>query len=234
MGHIVEREPEFTSTTDSSEQAIGVHIPRIRAWCFLPFSKALCKRIKNKEVHINCLEFLGILLAHIMVQEKYAEDPSLYAPTPVMCALCDNTSANAWWNKMSTSSTMGCNVLKLYAEYQRLSPVHSLTKHIRGVDNVISDMISRPDELFTPHLTHLYDTPYTTLITQVYRQFRAERRWNLFLPSPNLLSAMNSALSSTPSPGRPQKPTNNGHFVPAAHIFSNGRSNAKFTASCFL
>ena len=56
---------------------------------------------------------------------------------------------------MGTASHMGQNLLKLYAEYQLLAPVCSVTEHIKGENNVVADAISRPDQLFSPPLTHL-------------------------------------------------------------------------------
>ena len=234
IGHIVPRVPNFISTGDASEKAIGVQIPRLKIWCILPFSKRLCDRIAADEVHINSLEFIAILISYIMVQEKYKANPSNYPPSPTLLAFGDNTTANAWWEKMSTHSKMGQNLLKLYAEYQLLSPVCSVAKHIKGTENVVADAISRPDELFTPHLTHIYDTPYSTLVTQVCQQYKAKRQWELFLISAELLSVLNSALSCDSSWERPKKAKNNGRFVHVGRTFYGGQNNAEFTNSCFL
>ena len=234
IGHIVPRVPAFVATSDASTKAIGVHIPTIRAWCLIPFSAKLCNRISTNDVHINALEFVALLITYIMVQEKHAENPARYPPHPTLDSRGDNTSANAWWRKMSTQSTMGQNLVKLYAEYQLQSPVCSLATHIAGKLNVFADGISRPHELFTPHLTHIHSTPFPTLVTQVCQQFRECRRWDLFLPSATLTSALNSALCSDSSWERPKKPTNNGHFVAVGSTFFNGQPPKECFRSCFL
>ena len=102
------------------------------------------------------------------------------------------------------------------------------------MDNVVADAISRPDELFSPPLTQLYTTPYPTLITQVCRQYKEKRHWELFLPSVELKSALNSALSCDFLWERPKKPQNNGQFVLAERISSNGPHCEVSTHSCFL
>ena len=139
-----------------------------------------------------------------------------------MCLKGDNTSANSWWRKMSTASPMGGNLVKLYAEYQLLAPVCSFSEHIKGVDNIVADAISRPDELFRPHLTEIYTTPYPVLIRQVCQRYKLKKRWDLFLISAELQSAMSSLLCSNLVTGRIKKPQNSGRFVPAGSIFSNG------------
>ena len=222
IGHIVPRVPEFMSTSDASHKAIGVEVKRIQAWCLIPYSRELVLRIKANEVHINVLEFIGLLVSYIMVLERYKTDPTKYGPSPVMCLKGDNTSANSWWRKMSTASPMGGNLVKLYAEYQLLAPVCSFSEHIKGVDNIVADAISRPDELFRPHLTEIYTTPYPVLIRQVCQRYKLKKRWDLFLISAELQSAMSSLLCSNLVTGRIKKPQNSGRFVPAGSIFSNG------------
>ena len=222
IGHIVERTPWSTSTSDASTKAIGVSIPAIRAWCLLPYSAELCSRIEAKKVHINSLEFIGLLLAYIMVLERYNADPSQFPPHPILRALGDNKAANAWWSKMSTASTAGRNLLKLYAEYQLLAPLCSVPKHIKGVDNVVADTISRPHELWHPHLTTIHNVPYSTLVQQVCRHYKGKRRWDLFLVSAELASLLSSLLSSDLITERPRKPKTSGQFVPAASISSSG------------
>ena len=68
-------------------------------------------------------------------------------------------TANAWMNKMSTSSIMGQNILRLFANYLLLSPIKGHTKHIAGKDNCQVDDISCVKELFTPQKTHILMFP---------------------------------------------------------------------------
>ena len=236
IGHIVARVPDATSFTDASHTAIGVTIPRLRVWCILPYTAALHARIKLGLVHINALEFVGVLLAYIMALERHKARPQDFNPTPVIRAMCDNTSANAWWKKMSTHSTMGQNLIKLYAEYQLLAPVCSVAEHIKGVDNVVADNISRPEGLFSPNLSpaSISSTPFPTLVRQVCLHYRDKKHWDLFLPSAELLSSLNSQLSTASSWERPKKPRKSGRFVPVASTFFDGPSTANSSIFCSL
>ena len=150
IGHIVPRDPWGESHGDSSESAIGVVIPTIEVFILLPFGESLCNRIKKGEVQINVLEFIALFLAYIAVLEEYQNDNSAFPPHPCLLLWGDSMTANAWMNKMSTSSIMGQNVLRLFANYLLLSPIKGHTKHIAGKDNHQADDISCVKELFTP------------------------------------------------------------------------------------
>ena len=234
IGHIVPRVPHFTATTDASTKAIGIDIPCIQTWCMIPYSAATYARVVANEIHINTLEFIGILVAYIITLEHYRAHSHLYPPSPTLHAYGDNTSANAWWTKSSTSSPMGRNLVRLYAEYKLLAPVHSTIAHIKGEANVVADTISRPDNLFIPKLTEIHSTSYPTLIHQITTHFKPKTHWHLFLPSPELLSCLKSALSAEYSPTRPKKPQNSGQFVRAESISSCSSTPNTCSAAYFL
>ena len=82
-----------------------------------------------------------------------------------------------------------------------------------------ADGISRPDLLFSPHLTHIYDQSYTLLIRKVCQKFRKLRSWNCFLPSPDLLSQIRSALYSVSPMARPSVVKNYANSIPS-NLFS--------------
>ena len=63
------------------------------------------------KVHINVLEFMALFLSFLVFRIKYEEDPTSYPLTTVLDAQGDSTSANAWWNKISTVSTQRQNML---------------------------------------------------------------------------------------------------------------------------
>jgi len=197
VGHIVPRMPSFVSTGYACLKAIAVQIPRLQVWCLLPFSEALCARIDWKEVHINVLEFIALLLSYIIVQEKV---------------------------KMQHP----------FAKYQLLSQVCSESEHIKGSDNVIADTISRPHELFTPHLTHVWKNPYHELIQQVYLRYEEKKLWEVFLPSAELLSALNLTLSSDCSWERqkPRRTTDDSFMSNALSMVGNLARRLRTLVSC--
>ncbi|KAG7339164.1 hypothetical protein IV203_020107 [Nitzschia inconspicua] len=149
IGHIVSRDPAFFATTDASEQAVGVAIPSLALWCFLPVSLptwTLLKPPRNgrAQLHINTLEFIGIMLGFIMTEAYVLLSTNEYPPSPILSLECDNTAAVSWSRKMSTGSATGRRLLQLFAEYQLLSPLGLVVKHIAGADNTLADLISRP------------------------------------------------------------------------------------------
>ena len=59
-------------------------------------------------------------------------------------------------------------------------------EHIPGVDNLIADMISRPDESLSPAAWR----------QQIYHRDKRTRSWSYFQPSPELVSVLFSRLST--------------------------------------
>ena len=196
IGHIVPRTPVCKSFGDASHCAIGVYIPSMKVIALFPFKKKIFDMIKSKEeykkgmtdkIHINILEFIALFISYLVFKTKYEENPGKFPPTPILDANGDSTSANAWWNKISTVSTHGQNMLRVYAEYQRTSAVCSVAAHIVGVKNIIADDISRVQESFKPKKTHIHDVDLQTLLAQVCQKHRKFRSWEIFLPSNDLL-----------------------------------------------
>ncbi|KAG7345240.1 hypothetical protein IV203_032771 [Nitzschia inconspicua] len=142
-------DPAFRATTDASEQAIGVAIPSLALWCFLPLgatTRALTQLPQGHpdKLHINTLEFIGILLGFAMTETFISTSLSQYPPSPILFLECDNTAAVSWSRKRSTGSPSGRRLLQLFAEYQLLSPLGLVVEHIAGADNTLADLISRP------------------------------------------------------------------------------------------
>lgn len=136
---------------------------------------------------------------------------------------------------MSTKSTMGQNMLRYYAEYERMSPVTSVADHIKGIDNIVADDVSRVQELFRPKKTHIYDQNFSTLLQQVCLKYKTFRSWQIFLPNRTLLSDLNSMLSSESLTERPTKRSQPlGHFARVDSIFSTSAGNEESSKKYFL
>ena len=225
IGHIIPRDPYGSMWGDASHTCLGFLIPCLKIWCILPYGRVLFERIKKGDVHINPLEFIAILLQFLAAKLRYVQRPSLFPPFPIMGTFGDNTSANAWWRKISTKSTVGQNLLRYYAEYERLSQITSVTRHIPGKDNKEADLISRPHELYSPHLPHVYNVPLPVLVRKVSQQIKKLKSWEIFLPSPELLSDLRSMLSSASLMEVPNARVNYGRLVPAEKISSTGATS---------
>jgi hypothetical protein len=105
IGHVVERDPAFDLTTDSSEEAVGVCVPTIKVICIIPLSDGLWKRATLPEkhpdkLHINALEFVGVIVAFVVLTEWCRGRESQFPPHPVASISCANISAVVWCRKM--------------------------------------------------------------------------------------------------------------------------------------
>jgi hypothetical protein len=177
------------------------------------------------KLQINALEFVGVIVTFVILSEWYRGRESQFPPHPVASILCDNTSAVAWCQKMSTNSTIGQNLLRLFAEFRLLSPIGIVASHIAGVDNTLADFLSRPCDLYSPPLTSPSDRMVFSHIQQACLKKKELASWKVFLPTPELLSALCSMLSSNANWERPKSPRNNGVFDQCASILYGSSSN---------
>ena len=129
---------------------------------------------------------------------------------------------------------MGQNALRLFAEYSIGSDVAMSTDHISSKANIIADTISRVNETFVPKKSHIYDVPFSILVKQVCSKYTEMKSWRIFLPSQELLSDLNSVLSSKYSTVALKRNQNCGRFVTAESIFCGTASNETFSTEYFL
>ena len=233
IGHIVKRVPSVVSTQDASHLSLGVQIPKRKILCLIVYSKEIVDAIKQtKTIHINALEFIAIWMSFLMTQLEYETNDKTFPPSPTLLCYRDNTSANSWVRKIQTESALGQNLLRMFAEYTLDSPVHVNTDHIAGKDNIVADDISRVSELFSPPLSAAYSCPFPTLIQQIVLKYTQMRSWRVFLPNPEIIADMRSALLSDSSmEGSCQKRL--GRFVPVEHILSGGLNGADSLTTYF-
>ncbi|KAG7347847.1 hypothetical protein IV203_016552 [Nitzschia inconspicua] len=218
IGHVVKRDPAFAFSTDSSEEAVGVSIPTLKIISIIPLSEGLWKRATLPQkhwdkLHIICLEFIGIIVAAVILSEWYHGRENQFPPHPMAAISCDNTSAISWCQKMSTGSVTGQNLLRLFAEMRLHSPIGTSPSHIAGVDNVVADFLSRPGDLYSPPLSAPFHRNVFSHIKQVCLKRNEFGSWTVFLPSHDLLSALCSMLSLNANWERPRNPKNKGHSL---------------------
>jgi hypothetical protein len=240
IGHIVNRDPAIWPANDASEQGIGVVFHDLHIFCLIPFSDEICRRIqlpsKHRDaLHINVFEFLGIVFAYLIATLVVRSDPSAFPPSPIMFDLCDNTPAIGWVFKMSTSSLIGQSVLRLFAELRLFSPVGIECEHIAGVDNHDPDLVSRPCELYSPHLPIPSARSFHQHILQITQKLPKLASYRVFLPSHGLLSSVRSSLSSDVSwAERPVLPKMLGQFTTVESISSGSCENSSCSTPFFL
>ena len=234
IGHLIPRDPAGESKGDASHCAIGVVNEKLKCFLLLPYSKELFLRIKNEEVHINVLELLALFLGYVMFLTRYKLSPDSFPPFPQLVLWGDSMSANKWFRKFSTNSAMATMALRYFAEYMPNSPVQPVPQWIAGELNVEADDVSRVQELFSPKLKFIYNVSYSKLIHQVLQKYSTMRTWDLFLPSPELLSDLSCVVSSVPSMAVPSRKQRLGHFVPVERTFFGSAVNTGSSPSCFL
>ena len=204
-------------------------------YLLLPYSRNLFQRIKDEKVHINTLELIALFLAYIMFMVRYNTSPDgTFPPVPQILLWGDSMSANKWFRKFSTNSPMATNALRMFAEYMRLSDVSPVPQHLPGKLNVEADDVSRVHELFTPQRKFIYDVPYHILLEQVLLKYSRMRSYDLFLPSPELLSDLLFLVSSDGLMEVPSRKKNLGRFLPVDSISSGSATNTSSSISCFL
>ena len=164
IGHLIPRDPFYESRGDASHLCIGVTIPQIKVFVLLPFSEALRKRILNKEVHINSLEFIALMLAYIVFLAEYELRPNEFPPHPVLKLRGDSKSANKWMREISTGSIIAQNLLRMFANYLLYSLLKGDTDWIPGDENGEADEVSRVQEL----ILTLKNPKYTMSFIQLY------------------------------------------------------------------
>lgn len=187
-------------------------------WFEIDWSPALKQRINlpkghPDKVHINCLEFVVVILQFAAVVTRLRTmPPALLAklfPNGVPANLIllvwtDNTASKKWANKLTSSSLMGQNLLGIFGSLLKASGFGIQCEHIVGESNIIADFISRPDH---------YHYSFAQRTEQIHLKYPFLRIFQHFQPSPELLRLLASSLSSEPTLVLPELPPKLGRFV---------------------
>jgi hypothetical protein len=123
----------------------------------------------------------------------------------------DNMNVISWVSKVSAKSARGQPLVRIYAELEARTPCGFPIGHIPGVDNVLADFISRPDDIsLSLPLRH----------AQIFQYDKRLKSYNYFQPSPALILLLESALFTNAWAGRPRLPSSLGLILPAASTTS--------------
>eukprot|EP00536_Pseudo-nitzschia_multiseries_P001985 jgi/Psemu1/4636/gm1.4636_g len=208
IGHLVSHDFTFNhNTSDASQSGIGACLPSLQIFCFLPYSSALYTwtnkfpHANPPYVHINTLEFLGVLLCFIIGQLWHSQDSAAYLPFPTLHTLCNHTVTIACWMKALTRPLLGCNVILLLASFWKDSPLGCAVDYIKGMTNTLAGSVSPPHKLPLPPHTlyhmHLYPSYHH------YRLLRLEHWYQrcLYVPlRPNFDPDIGQQPSHRPGP----------------------------------
>jgi hypothetical protein len=157
IGHIVPRDPHIELFGDASTSgAGGGWCRRLQFWFEIHWSPSIIARTKLHRkhpdfLHINCLEFLVVIIQLVAVIIRMEILTPALATTmfpegvplhPVVLIWTDNTAAKAWANRVSSSSVAGQNLLGIYAALLKNFQIGVQCDHIPGERNIIADFIS--------------------------------------------------------------------------------------------
>ena len=219
IGHVVPRSPTYQSAGDASLKGGGAINDSLEFWFDCRWSPRILRGATLNPrhpdcVHINCLEFIVILL-QIAACIVYLEDPPLFTPSgfpasippiiPILLALTDNISSKSWIHRVITASPHGQALIQIYAALLRRSSLGLQCDHLAGVLNLDPDFISRPNLSLSPFDWY----------AQIYRKMPRLMSYNFFRPSPALISVIQLRLFSDSPLGLPELPKKLGQLGPA-------------------
>ena len=219
FGMIIPRDPHFVSTGDASFVGCGGVCPALRFWFDIPWTDDTRHRLalgpqSKRYLHINDMEFLTLVVMLAAIYTRLQQLPPHIAhlafpagvpQIPVWLGYTDNMVSRSWEWSASASSHRGQALLGIYSALLRQANIHTISEHIPGKDNVVSDDISRND----------FSLPLPVRLEQLFQKHPFLRHCDYFLPSPEFLQLLTSRLSCEQNPLQCVLPMPLGRFVPA-------------------
>ena len=165
IGHVVPQDPNYHSAGDASQTRGRAINDSLGFWFDCRWNQRILRGVHlnplhDDFVHINCLEYV-VLLLQIVACVVYLEEPYDLRllglpldplPTiPILLALTNNSSSCSWIHKVITSSNRGQALIQVYAALLRRSSLGLQCGHITGVLNVEQDFIPRPNLCLAPY-----------------------------------------------------------------------------------
>jgi len=121
----------------------------------------------------------------------------------------DNTSTKRWYNKLTTKSHTGQWLLCLLGDLLQEYDIGINADNIPGLQNIIANYTSRPEQiLLSP----------SHCLQQIYAKHPLLSTYEVFLPSPELVAKLRSALLSKQVAVRGDLPATLGRFANTASI----------------
>jgi hypothetical protein len=215
---MIPRDPHFHSVGDASQLAGGALSHSLNYWFVIFWSGRIRAGVKlspkhKNYIHINCLEFLVVLLQVVAAVVRFESElsdamaplhPNGFPAFPVLQSETDNTATKKWTNRVTTTSSRAHWLVSLYGQLLQRSRVTVEGDWIAGKINHVPDYISRPDLNLSPSL----------LRQQTFLKYPWIQPFDFFQPSPELCSVLESCLFDDLWEAPPRLPKNLGQFVP--------------------
>jgi hypothetical protein len=218
IGHLIPREEDLESWGDSSLRAGGGVNLTLRFIAFLPYPKELFERTiageayqtgrlkKEDLVTINDLEFLIMIIMYcgalLRLRELRKGDGTPLRAQLILKNWVDNTVAESWTRKACRTSAASKALSKILCGCMMSGELGLNADYIEGEKNTLADRISR-----------LLDKNAFPNFALLFKEFPQLKCCLLFVPGPELLSALYSALLQRKAPA-PTSIKITGHFVP--------------------
>jgi hypothetical protein len=208
IGHVIPRDPQFTSHGDACPIGGGAFSHELEYWFDVVWSDRTRQLFDAGQVHINVLEFIIVLLqlaAAITRDRDGFQVTELHPIRPLHKLLIrsDNSPSCNWAHKVSAKSERGQLFVSMYADLLDQTYLTVDCSHIAGIDNNLADFISRPPSVPISHQTRCQ---------QIFQAEPRLRPYRFFRPHPKLISCLVSRLSTAQWQASPQLPKSLGRF----------------------
>ena len=222
IGHVIPRDPQFTSLGDACLTAGGAFCDNLEFWFDIHWSTKTKQAIAAETIHINVMEFTVVILqlaAVITIMEEPKLQPSIAEKFPngiptlaKLLIRTDNSPSQNWAHKVSSKSEKGQQMVHLYAALLQRTSMAVACNHIAGKHNSLADFISRPPtHVLSPALRH----------QQIFAKAPKLAYYRYFQPHPELLSSLESRLFSEQWIATTTLPKSLGQFAVAGSITSS-------------
>lgn len=161
-GHVIPRDPKFTSIGDACVTAGGAFCVILEFWFDVHWSDKTKQAIAAKTIHMNMMEFAIAILQRAAVitimensqfQEAIAHNFDWGIPSLAKLLIrTDNSPSQNWAHKVSSRSEKGQQMIHLYAALLDHTSIAVACNHVAGKDNTLADFIFRPPT----HLPAIY------------------------------------------------------------------------------
>ena len=222
IGHVIPRDPQFTSFGDACLKGGGAFCHELQFWFDMHWSDATKQAIEANEVHINVMEFV-VVIVQLAATITLLEEPSLYEPLQMkfpngiaklakLLIRTDNSPSQNWAHKVSAKSERGQQMVHIYAALLERTTIAVSCTHVSGATNTLADFLSRPPtHLPSPALRH----------QQIFEKEPKLASYRYFRPSPELLSNLASRLFKEQWTATTILPKQLGRFEVAESIISS-------------
>ena len=215
IGHMIPRDPDFTSYGDASLSAGGGYNTALRFYFILGWGPKITQGLRlppahGNYCHINDLEFIVIIM-QLAATLAWMEDTRWTGIAPIISIWTDNTSSKAWASAAHARTPRLHGLVSLYADLLERGNLKPQTFYIASGDNHQADFLSRLDPHLSPPLLH----------SQISQQYTAMNFFTTFLPTSELLRAIEARMFSDAPQAHLEPTTNLGRFAAVGSLSSN-------------